>query len=127
MTLELIGDLGGGKTTFVQGLARGLGFNGEVTSPTFTLSRIYELPQGRELHHFDLYRLSGQDVVIAELADVVHDPRAIVAIEWPKTAEQALPQDHLSITFTHTGENSRAIMVTAHGLRATKVLEELRS
>ena len=127
MTLELISDLGGGKTTFVQGLARGLGYKGEVTSPTFTLSRIYQLPNGRELHHFDLYRLSGGDVVVNELADVIGQPGVIVAIEWPQSAKRALPDDYLSLTFTVTGEDERAITMSAHGSDSTKALKEIMS
>jgi len=125
MTLELISDLGGGKTTFVKGLARGLGFSGEVTSPTFTLSRIYELPGERELHHFDLYRLSGSDVVIDELADVVDKPGIIVAIEWPASAQQVLPSDHLSLTFIDTGDDERRIEFAAHGPNSAKALKEI--
>jgi tRNA threonylcarbamoyladenosine biosynthesis protein TsaE len=125
MTLELISDLGGGKTTFVQGLARGLGFSGEVTSPTFTLSRIYQLPNEGELHHFDLYRLSGSDVVIDELADITGQPGVVVAIEWPETARQALPSDHLSISFIPTGEDERRIEFVAHGPNAAKALKEI--
>lgn len=127
MTLELISDLGGGKTTFVQGLARGLGYQDEVTSPTFTLSRIYKLPDGRELHHFDLYRLSGADVVVDELADVIGQPGIIVAIEWPETAKQVLPADHLSLTLAATGDNERDITITADGDDSAKALKEIMS
>ena len=127
MTLELISDLGGGKTTFVKGLARGLGFTGEVTSPTFTLSRIYELPSERELHHFDLYRLSGSDVVIDELADITGQPGIIVAIEWPETARQVLPSDHLSLTFIAMGDDERRIEFEAHGPNSVKALKEIMS
>jgi tRNA threonylcarbamoyladenosine biosynthesis protein TsaE len=125
MTLELISDLGGGKTTFVQGLARGLGYQGEVTSPTFTLSRIYELPGERELHHFDLYRLSGSDVVVDELADVTGQAGIIIAIEWPDTARQILPSDHLSLTFIATGDDERRLEFEAHGPNAAKALKEI--
>jgi tRNA threonylcarbamoyladenosine biosynthesis protein TsaE len=127
MTLELISDLGGGKTTFVQGLARGLGYKGEVTSPTFTLSRIYPLPDGRELHHFDLYRLSGGDVVIEELADIIDQPGIIVAVEWPATAENVLPKDRLSLEFTPTGDDERTIKMTAGGPRAAQALKGIMS
>jgi tRNA threonylcarbamoyladenosine biosynthesis protein TsaE len=126
MTLELISDLGGGKTTLVQGLARGLGYQGEVTSPTFTLSRIYPLPDGRELHHFDLYRLSGADVVIEELADILDKPGIIVAVEWPKTARDVLPADRLSLSFEPSGDDARKIELVAHGPRSAAVLKDLK-
>ncbi len=125
MVLELISDLGGGKTTFVQGLARGLGYSGDVTSPTFTLSRIYPLPDGRELHHFDLYRLSGGEVVVEELADVAGKPGIITAVEWPETAQGVLPEDRLSLTFEVTGDDERSITVTAHGVESAKVVKEI--
>jgi tRNA threonylcarbamoyladenosine biosynthesis protein TsaE len=125
MTLELISDLGGGKTTFVQGLARGLGYSGDVTSPTFTLSRVYTMPDERELHHFDFYRLAGTDVVIDELADIVDQPEIIVAVEWPSSAHDILPQDRLSLEFSVVGDNERALKITAHGPESAAVLKEL--
>src|SRR5674476_98106 len=127
MVLELISDLGGGKTTFVQGLARGLGYSGEVTSPTFALSRIYPLPGGRELHHFDLYRLAGADVVLEELADSAGQPNIITAVEWPQTATWVLPKDRLTITFDVVSEDERNITMIGHGEHSAKVLEGLRS
>jgi tRNA threonylcarbamoyladenosine biosynthesis protein TsaE len=126
MTLELISDLGGGKTTFVKGLARGLGYTGEVTSPTFTLSRIYPLPDGRELHHFDLYRLSGSDVVIEELAEVLDKAGIIVALEWPETAKTVLPADRLSLTLRVTGDDAREIEMTPGGPKAAKLIEAIK-
>jgi len=125
MVLELVSDLGGGKTTFVQGLARGLGYKGEVASPTFALSRIYALPGGRELHHFDLYRLSGKDVVIEELADSAEQADTITAIEWPHPATGVLPKDRLTITFDVISDNERNITLAAHGARSLKVLAGL--
>src|SRR5258708_7777258 len=72
--VELTADLGGGKTLLVKGIAKGLGYDREVTSPTFSISRIYGLPSGNELHHFDFYRLDAKDIVNRELAEVVGQP-----------------------------------------------------
>src|SRR5665213_85794 len=69
--IELASDLGGGKTVFARGLIQALGSRDEVTSPTFTLSRIYHLPDGREVHHDDLYRLNEAGVVGDELSEDV--------------------------------------------------------
>ena len=125
--LELISDLGGGKTTFVQGVALGLGYQGEVVSPTFALSRIYPLPDGRQLHHFDLYRLNGTDVVIDELADCVGQPDIITAVEWPQMATEILPKDRLRINFEVISDDERSITLTAHGARSSRVVEGLKS
>jgi tRNA threonylcarbamoyladenosine biosynthesis protein TsaE len=79
--IELASDLGGGKTTFVQGIAAGLGYGGSVTSPTFTLSNIYKLDDGQELHHYDLYRLGVGGVLLDELVEDLQDERVITIIE----------------------------------------------
>jgi tRNA threonylcarbamoyl adenosine modification protein YjeE len=78
--IELSSDLGGGKTTFTQGLAQGLGYDGEVTSPTFTLSQIYRVSDDLELHHYDLYRLGETGVVGDELAEDLTDPHLVTVI-----------------------------------------------
>ena len=71
--IELVSDLGGGKTTFVRGLARGAGSHDKVASPTFTISKTY-VTDGYEIHHFDFYRLNDAGIVADELAEVVGDP-----------------------------------------------------
>ncbi|HEX3082281.1 MAG TPA: tRNA (adenosine(37)-N6)-threonylcarbamoyltransferase complex ATPase subunit type 1 TsaE [Candidatus Saccharimonadia bacterium] len=124
-TLELVSDLGGGKTTFVQGLAAGLGYKGLVTSPTFTLSNIYELPDGRELHHYDLYRLTEGGVLADELAEDLDDPKIITVIEWPGLAEHELPKDRLTLTLEVTGEDDRKLVFSAGGPESQRLLEEL--
>src|ERR1035437_7467729 len=79
--IELASDLGGGKTTFVQGLAQALGFTGRVASPTFTLAQVYPLPNGLELHHYDLYRLGAAGIIGNELAEDMGQPKVITIIE----------------------------------------------
>lgn len=125
--IELVGDLGGGKTTFVKGLAAGLGIKQIVTSPTFTIHRAYKFADG-SLEHFDLYRLAGQDrdVVIDELAEVMTDPRAITAIEWAQPAERILPDDRLIIEFEFVDEDRRELNFTATGPQSAKLLGVLR-
>src|SRR5437763_1528885 len=113
--IKLTSDLGGGKTTFVQGLAHGLGYDGEVTSPTFTLSRIYKLPAGPELHHYDLYRLGQSGAVGDELAEDLRDPSAITVIEWAGLVQADLPKDHLRITFNVTGDTQRELTFASGG------------
>lgn len=91
-TLLLSGDLGAGKTTFAQGLARGLGFTGRVRSPTFMYFLSYDLPGGGQFVHFDLYRLDSLPPELAEqLVEFHANPAVTLAIEWP----ERLPADFL--------------------------------
>lgn len=104
--IELVSDLGGGKTAFVRGLAKGLGSQDTVRSPSFTLSNQYQAGK-LTLYHFDFYRLKEPGIMRDELAEVLEDPRAVVAVEWPEIVENILPLDHLTVTIKATGENER--------------------
>ena len=123
--LELASDLGGGKTTFVQGLTRGLGYHGEVTSPTFTLSQVYKLTPSLEVHHYDLYRLGESGIVGDELAEDLGDPHIITVIEWAGVAEQVLPADRLRIEFNVTGDTDRELMFSSGGPVSDHLIKEL--
>ena len=95
-TLALHGDLGVGKTTFVQGLARGLGITAPVTSPTFTLYTLHHGPR-RLLIHLDAYRLArAEDVDTLMLDDFLVSPYCL-AIEWPENIAARLPVDSLHL------------------------------
>lgn len=109
--IELISDLGGGKTTFVRGLARGLGSPDHVSSPTFMLSKVYTAGDIR-LHHFDFYRLANAGVVGHELNEVLTDPRAVVVVEWADVVRRVLPQRRLRIHLSNTAETSRRLEFT---------------
>jgi len=109
--IALEGDLGAGKTTFVQGIARALGVSRPVTSPTFTLVSEYQGAKNR-LAHFDLYRLhSAEDLLVIGFQEYI-DSGAIIAIEWPDRAEDLLPPHtiHISLTLTDA-PNARCIVV----------------
>lgn len=96
--IALHGDLGAGKTCFIQGYAAGLGIDEPVTSPTYTLIGEY---QGRlPLHHIDLYRLSGPEEVLGLGLEEYFDVNGITAIEWAERAEGLLPPDLLHISIT---------------------------
>lgn len=110
--IELISDLGGGKTVIVKGLAKGLGYDGPVTSPTFTISRVYNLPSDKQLHHFDFYRLAAGDIVDQELAEVMGDPNVITAIEWAEHSGDALPADRITVSIKRVDETTRGIEIT---------------
>lgn len=101
--LRLEGDLGAGKTTFVQGLARGLGVAGPVQSPTFTLIREHAGGGGVGLAHMDFYRLSGAAEAEDLGLDLYLDGQDILAVEWPVRAGDALPCSGLVIALAVAG------------------------
>ena len=110
--IEFISDVGGGKTTFVKGLAEGLDIHDTVQSPTFTISRIYNARDDLELHHFDFYRLNEAGIVADELAESLHEPNAIVAVEWGEIVHDVLPANRITIRLTSLGDTERAVTIT---------------
>lgn len=110
--IELVSDLGGGKTTFVRGLARGMGSTDRVASPTFTISRVYET-EDKEMHHFDFYRLGEAGLIGGELADVLHDPSIVVVVEWAGIVQDVLPKKRLTITIEKTPTDDRTLTFRA--------------
>lgn len=112
--LVLAGDLGAGKTTFVQGLAVGLGITDRVTSPTFILMKEY-LGGRYPLMHLDVYRLTRIQDVIDLGYDEFLDPSYVVAIEWGDKVEALLPQEHMKIEFLLGGGQNRTITFTGKG------------
>jgi tRNA threonylcarbamoyladenosine biosynthesis protein TsaE len=110
--LELISDVGGGKTTFVKGLAMGLQITETVQSPTFTISRIYNARDDLELHHFDFYRLSEAGIVADELAESLEQPNAVVAVEWGEIVHDVLPPRRMTVRLVSLGDDERKITIT---------------
>jgi tRNA threonylcarbamoyladenosine biosynthesis protein TsaE len=119
----LQGELGAGKTTFVQGMARGLGFSGSVSSKSFVLLGEYA---GRvKLYHADLYRLDDPDQVLdLALDEIAAD--GVLVVEWPERAEGALPEDHILVRFEVTDEDHRTIHFEACGERASRIADGMR-
>lgn len=104
------GDLGMGKTCFTRGLAVGLGFNGEVTSPTFAL--INEYLGGRlNIFHFDMYRISSWEELYSSGFFEYIEQGGIVAAEWSENIENALPENTIYVEFENLGENIRKITI----------------
>ena len=102
------GDLGMGKTCFTRGLAKGLGFDGDVTSPTFAL--INEYIGGRlPLYHFDMYRISSWEELYSSGFFEYIEEGGIVAAEWSENIENALPDNTVYVIIEATGENERKI------------------
>lgn len=109
--IELIADLGGGKTTFVRGLAKGMGSRDKVSSPTFTISNEYAC-NGLKMLHYDFYRLSEAGIMADELTEEINDPETVVVIEWGDVVADVLPADRLTIKIEATGEDDRELTFT---------------
>ncbi len=112
--VTLSGDLGAGKTTFTQALARELGVAVPVQSPTYVLMRSYDIAHGRftRLVHIDTYRLNNESEFLAlEPQRFFEDPHALVVIEWPERVIMALPVPNISLTFSteHTNHDERMV------------------
>lgn len=109
--IELVSDLGGGKTAFVRGLAAGIDSKDAVRSPSFTLSNQYK-GKVLTLYHFDFYRLQEAGIMQQELAELLDDPQAVLAVEWADIIEEVLPESRLQIKLLSIGETSRQIKFT---------------
>lgn len=109
--IELIGDVGAGKTTFTKSLGKHLGISEEVQSPSFTISRVYDLSDGRVLAHYDFYRLTDAGVMADELYDATHDPSTITVVEWADIVDGVLPENRVIVKITSTAEDLRDVEV----------------
>ena len=110
--IELISDVGGGKTTFVKSLSKGAGSKDHVSSPTFTVTNIYNAPHF-DIYHFDFYRLPQADLISHELHENIRDDRDVVVVEWANIVEHVLPKERLQIFIKSTGDDSRQLEIKA--------------
>jgi len=109
--IELVGDVGAGKTTFVKGLAVGLSIDEDVQSPSFTISRVYEARDDLQLAHYDFYRLSDAGIMADELTETTQDPLTVTVIEWADIVEGVLPDGRIRIVFAAPTETSRTLTI----------------
>jgi tRNA threonylcarbamoyladenosine biosynthesis protein TsaE len=119
------GELGSGKTTLIQGIARGLGRDPDtIKSPTFVLIREHsgEVP----LVHVDGYRLEGAPAASWLDVDLILSPHKITVIEWAERFVGLLPEDHLGVRLAHVSANRRRISLSARGARGMELLAQLR-
>jgi tRNA threonylcarbamoyladenosine biosynthesis protein TsaE len=123
--IHLRGELGAGKTTLARGLLRGLGYNGPVRSPSFSLLESYDFPD-RTVHHLDLYRIADPGELEAIGFRELFDPTAIVVVEWPERAEGCLPSSDLEIRLAMLAEGARRARLLASSARGRVVLAGLR-
>jgi len=123
--IELIGDVGAGKTTFVKGLAAGLGIDENIQSPSFTINRVYNGHNDIILSHYDFYRLNEAGIMSDELKEVINDRNTITVIEWGGAVSSILPDDRLSINITSPTENSRELVISSNGIISDKLIGNL--
>ena len=108
----LRGNLGGGKTTFLQGFAKGLGIKEKILSPTFVIQKRFKIKDStfKNFYHIDCYRLKNtKEILELHFKEIIFDPKNIVAIEWPEKIKKVLPKDTIFIKFKFVGENKREI------------------
>ncbi len=122
--LELVGDVGAGKTTLTKSIAQGMGIVGPIQSPTFTISNRYEAPTGLILAHYDFYRLNDAGLMGDELAEAVDDSRTVTVVEWADIVSGVLPDNRVTITLVPLNETARDVSIVTHGQESELVEEE---
>ena len=121
----LVGDLGSGKTTLVQGIAAGWGSLDPVSSPTFMIVNIYRRTDGQKIYHLDAYRLKdSSEAWELDITTMIEDGSLV--IEWADKIELALPEDGLWISLFWSSENQRNLLISAKGDRYLNLMRALR-
>lgn len=123
--IELIGDLGSGKTTLVKGIAEGLGIEEDVQSPSFTISREYKINDNLRLVHYDFYRLENPGLMTHDIQENMGDPEVITIIEWAGIVKNILPIDRLTMSIVSPTETTRRILIEPHGVKSMAVAKLL--
>lgn len=122
--IELISDLGGGKTAFTAGLAEGVGSEDQVSSPSFTINQIYKSPK-LTINHYDLYRLEDPGIMKQVIAEAIDSEDTVLVLEWALSVRDVLPSNRIQIYLTPTSMNSRKIKFV-YPENSTYLLEDLR-
>jgi tRNA threonylcarbamoyladenosine biosynthesis protein TsaE len=125
--IELVGDVGAGKTTLTRGIARGLDIKDYIQSPSFTINRTYQGRRNIVLSHYDFYRLSEAGLLSDELQEVVEDPKTVVVLEWAEVVDNILPKDRLRIMISSLSDTGREVALTSDGYQGNRVIEGLKS
>ncbi|MDO8486121.1 MAG: tRNA (adenosine(37)-N6)-threonylcarbamoyltransferase complex ATPase subunit type 1 TsaE [Candidatus Staskawiczbacteria bacterium] len=113
--LGLQGDLGGGKTTFLQGFAKGLNIKEKILSPTFVLIKRFKIKNKyfKNFYHIDCYRIKNiKDIEQLDFKNIILNPENIVAIEWPERIKNILPKSTIIIKFDFIDKNKREIVIS---------------
>lgn len=123
--LELVGDIGAGKTTLTKGIARALGINEPVQSPTFTISRVYDSPKGLRLAHYDFYRLGEAGIMGDEIREAMDDD-SVVVVEWAGAVDDDLPEDRLVVKITTISEEERLVEFHPGGKKSAELWQKIK-
>ena len=123
--LELVGDIGAGKTTLTKGIARALGINEPVQSPTFTISRVYDSPKGLRLAHYDFYRLGEAGIMGDEIREAADDD-SVMIVEWAGAVDDDLPKDRLVVKITTISEEERLVEFHPGGKKSTELWQKIK-
>ena len=113
IVISLKGELGSGKTTFIQGIAIGLGIKDKILSPTFVLMKKYKIPNTKkQFYHIDCYRIKkAPDLSALNLEKLFLDPQNIITIEWAERIEKILPQNTTILNFKFKSQEQREILI----------------
>ena len=109
--IELVGDVGAGKTTITKGIAKGLGITDEITSPSFMISKQYAFDGGR-LVHYDFYRLDDPGIMSEDLIENISDPKTVTIVEWGDSVADLLPEGHMKFVLNLLDDGSREVVET---------------
>lgn len=123
--IELIGDVGAGKTTFVKGLAKGLGVDDTVQSPSFMISRNYRARDDLFLCHYDFYRLENAGIMQSELAEAISDNNNIVVVEWSGLVVDLLPESRIVLKIETVSNHSRKLKIDLDDVKYGNLIKEL--
>ena len=124
--IELVGDIGAGKTTLTKGIAVGMNITDTIQSPTFTISRVYDSPSKLRLVHYDFYRLTDAGIMADELAETASDEDVVTVIEWGDVVASVRPADYLQLQFSSPQETKRLVIISAYGPRHQALQDELK-
>jgi len=113
LIVGLIGELGSGKTTFIQGMAKGLRIKERITSPTFVIMKRYIIPKKKvsSFYHIDCYRVQLKDLLDLGLKEIINQPENLIVIEWAEKVKKILPRDTFWIKFEYLDKDKRKIIL----------------
>lgn len=110
VVVGLQGELGGGKTTFLQGFAKGLGVKDKILSPTFVIFKKFKA-KGRTFYHFDCYRVNAEEILELGFEDIVSNDKNIITIEWANNIKEIMPKNTIWIDFKFIDEETRKVII----------------
>lgn len=122
--IQLIGDLGTGKTTLTKGIASGLGISNTVQSPSFNIFSLYKSQEGNELHHYDLYRLPDPGLMSYDVAESLNNPKALTVIEWGNNIQDIIPENALRISIYMTNKEDQRKVIVENSMLGSSLLSE---